>query len=82
MTTQNTIEALMYELRNGLGALAEDGARGRLGRCDKKAMHQVIERLRPGKGGRYDPNWSDADIATLMVEWKRATGRNWQNDDK
>ena len=75
MTAQATIEALMYELRDGLGALGEDGARGRLARCNKAAMRQVVKRLRPGQGGRYDPNWNAADIATLMTEWRTLQGR-------
>ena len=76
MTPQTTIEALIYELRGGLGALAEDGTRGRLARCDKGAMRQVVNRLRPGKGGRYDPNWNAADIQTLMLEWRKLNGRS------
>lgn len=73
MTAQSTIEALMYELRDGLGALAEDGARGRLASCDRTAVKHVMRRLRAGH--RFDPKWSEADVQTLMLEWKSLTGR-------
>ena len=76
MTAQTTIEALIFELRDGVGALAEDGARSRLARCSKAAMRQVVKRLRPGQGGRYDPNWNAADIQTLMLEWQKLQGRH------
>lgn len=75
MTAQSTIEALMYELRAGLGALADADTRGRLARCNRAAMREVVKRLRPGRGGRYDPNWNAADIQTLMLEWQRLKGR-------
>ena len=75
MTAQTTIEALMYELRDGLGALAEEGTRGRLARCNKGALREVTKRLQPGKGGRYDPNWSEADIQTLILEWHKLRGK-------
>ena len=75
MTAQSTVEALMFELRDGLGVLAEESTRGRLGRCSKSAMRQVVKRLRPGQGGRYDPNWSAADIQTLVLEWQKLQGR-------
>jgi hypothetical protein len=74
MTAQTTIEALLFELRDGLGALAEDATRGRLGRCDQDGVRQVTSRLREGKGGPCDPNWSKTDIETLIVEWKKLRG--------
>lgn len=72
MTAQTTIEALLFELRDGLGALVEDGARGRLGRCNKTAIKQLARRLR--KGGACDPKWSEADVQTLLLEWKSLQG--------
>jgi hypothetical protein len=74
VTAQTTIEALLHELRNGLGALAEPGTRGRLARCDSEAIREVASRLRQGHGGRYDPNWSDAEIQSLLIEWNRMHG--------
>lgn len=75
MTAPSTVEALLYELRAGLRALAEDGTRGRLARCNKGALREVVKRLRPGQGGRYDPNWNEADIQTLIAEWENLRGR-------
>ena len=75
MTARTTIEALMFELRDGLGVLAEDDTRGRLVRCDQNAMRQIVNRLLPGKGGPSDPTWSEADIQTLLLEWHRLKER-------
>lgn len=72
MTAQTTIEALLFELRDGLGALAEHGTSSRLMRCDQEAMRQVIDRLRRGYG--HDPHWRDIDIQTLLVEWHKLKG--------
>lgn len=73
MTTEATIEALMFELRDGLGALAEEGTRGRLAGCDRTAVKQVARRLRAGH--RFDAKWNEADVATLILEWESLTGR-------
>ena len=72
MTAQTTIEALIYELRRGVGMLGEEATRGRLGRCNKKAIKQVMRRLRAGH--QFDPKWSEADVQTLALEWDRLTG--------
>ena len=72
MTAPTTIEALMFELREGLGMLAEAGTRSRLRGCDRLAFKQIVRRLRKGTG--YDPKWGENDIATLTVEWKRIRG--------
>ena len=75
MTPQPTIEALLYELRAGVSVLGEEGARGRLSHCNKGAIREVVKRLQPGKGGKYDPNWNAEEIQLLIREWKKLTGR-------
>ena len=75
MTAQTTIEALLYELRRGLAALAEHGTRSRLSRCDKAAIRQVAARLQPASGGPFDPTWSAADVQTLVLEWQTLKGK-------
>jgi hypothetical protein len=68
-TAQSTIDALLYELREGLSALAGDGCRKRLRCCDAAAMRIVAETLlaRKDKNKTWLKPWTQEDIAKLLT---------------
>jgi hypothetical protein len=71
-TAASTIEALLFELRSGLSCLAEDGARGRLLRCDEAVMRAIAAELLTWKdrGKPWLPPWSKEDVTKLIDTWE------------
>jgi hypothetical protein len=76
-TAESTIRALLYELRDGLSCLAQDGARGRLQRCDEAAMQKIATELlswpgktQDGKDRPWLPAWTKEEVETLIEVWR------------
>jgi hypothetical protein len=61
----STIEALMFSLRSGLGALARPDVRHRLSELSKEQLCEVAARLLKFTAAR----WTEADIEALINMW-------------
>jgi hypothetical protein len=71
-TAPTTIEALLYELRDGLSCLANEGALDRLRRCDRAAMRTIAAEMESWecRGKPWLPAWSTQDVAKLLKIWR------------
>jgi hypothetical protein len=68
-TAAGTIEALLYELRNGLSCLDDEGAVNRLRRCDGAAICTIAAELLSWKNKNkpWLPPWSEEEVAKLIA---------------
>jgi hypothetical protein len=64
-----TVEALMYDLRRGISALAEPAARRRLSELSEEQLCEVYARVQKFKRN-VAPAWSETDADALLVLWR------------
>jgi hypothetical protein len=65
----NTVEALCYSLRSGIGMLAHPEVRQRLSLLTEDQLRDVCTRMQRHKPP-IAPPWSEADVEKLIAEWK------------
>src|SRR5262245_8467170 len=69
----STVEALAYQLRDGVRALREPSAQQRLSEFNEEQMREFVERLtkeRWNKSGTARvPPWAPEEIETLVEVW-------------
>jgi hypothetical protein len=67
---QTTVEALMFSLRRGVGALADEPAtQRRLSELSEEQVCEVYARVQKFKP-RIAPAWSEPDADVLLVLWR------------
>jgi hypothetical protein len=69
-----TVEALMYGLRRGIGALNDGQNMRRLGELDGRQLADCITLLQQRKGGAFGEAWSVDGCNNLTLIWKRIHG--------
>jgi hypothetical protein len=65
----STVEALMFSLRRGVGALAEPASQRRLSELSEEQLCEVYARVQKFKE-RIAPAWSEADADGLLALWR------------
>jgi hypothetical protein len=63
------VEALMFSLRRGIGALAEPASQRRLSELSEEQLCEVYARVQKFKE-RIAPAWSEADADGLLALWR------------
>jgi hypothetical protein len=64
-----TVEALMFSLRRGVGALAEPASQRRLSELSEEQVCEVYARVQKFKEC-IAPGWSEADADDLLALWR------------
>jgi hypothetical protein len=65
---RSTVDALMYSLRQGVGALRREDVLNRLGELDDKQIAEVASLLLARK---LFPAWSEDDVKILANVWEK-----------
>jgi hypothetical protein len=65
---RSTVDALMYSLRQGVGALQREDVLNRLGELDDKQIAEVVALLLARK---LFPAWSENDATILANVWEK-----------
>jgi tRNA A37 N6-isopentenylltransferase MiaA len=68
-----TVEALMFGLRRGVGALKELATRPRLSELNKDQVCEVYRRVQQFK---HAPAWTEADADSLLDVWNDHVGQD------
>jgi citrate lyase beta subunit len=62
--TQSTVDAVIYSLHSGVGALARSDVQERLGRIDEKQLREICSRVT-----HIAKPWTADDVEKLVAIW-------------